>query len=84
MSNEVLQLGTDAPARIALSSYSLTLPMGTLAIGVDNIHHDVYLSPKFAQAAKDSRCFTGTYTASRIFTILRPWGWKTCSPSRGS
>src|SRR5579862_1021462 len=53
MSNEVLQLGTDAPARIALSSYSLTLPMGTLAIGVDNIHHDVYLSPKFAQAAKD-------------------------------
>src|SRR5579863_2837073 len=53
MSNEVLPLGTDAPAPIALSSYSLTLPMGTLAIGVDNIHHDVYLSPKFAQAAKD-------------------------------
>jgi hypothetical protein len=27
--------------------------MGTLAIGVDNIHHDVFLSPKFVQAARD-------------------------------
>jgi hypothetical protein len=27
--------------------------MGSLAIGVDNIHHDVFLSPKFAQAARD-------------------------------
>ena len=29
------------------------LPMGTLAIGVDNIHHDIYLSPKFVQATRD-------------------------------
>jgi class 3 adenylate cyclase len=27
--------------------------MGSLAIGVDNIHHDVFLSPKFVQAARD-------------------------------
>ena len=27
--------------------------MGSLAIGVDNIHHDVYLSPRFVQAARD-------------------------------
>jgi hypothetical protein len=27
--------------------------MGTLAIGVDNIHHDVFLSPKFVQGARD-------------------------------
>src|SRR5438046_3502919 len=38
---------------IELKSYNVSLPMGTLAIGVDNIHHDVYLSPKFVQAARD-------------------------------
>jgi len=27
--------------------------MGSLAIGVDNIHHDVFLSPKFVQGARD-------------------------------
>src|SRR5260370_24889519 len=27
--------------------------MGSLAIGVDNIHHDVFLSPKFVQAARE-------------------------------
>jgi hypothetical protein len=27
--------------------------MGSLAIGVDNIHHDVFLSPKFSQVARD-------------------------------
>jgi len=54
MSNDVLNLGIDTVApRIELTSYSLTLPMSTLAIGVDNIHHDVYLSPKFVQAARD-------------------------------
>lgn len=43
---------TDA-ARIELKSYNVTLPMGSLCIGVDNIHHDVFLSPKFTQAARD-------------------------------
>jgi len=36
-----------------LKSYRVTLPMGTLSIGVDNIHHDVFLSPKFVQVARD-------------------------------
>jgi len=27
--------------------------MGTLSIGVDNIHHDVFLSPKFVQTSRD-------------------------------
>jgi hypothetical protein len=40
-------------ARIELKSYNTTIPMGSLAIGVDNIHHDVFLSPKFVQAARD-------------------------------
>ena len=53
MPNEVLNLGTDAAPRIELTSYNLALPMASLAIGVDNIHHDVYLSPRFVQAARD-------------------------------
>ena len=44
---------TPETAQIELKSFSLTLPMGTLAIGVDNIHHDVFLSPKFVQVARD-------------------------------
>ena len=53
MPTDVLNLGGDAAPRIELTSYNLKLPMGTLAIGVDNIHHDVYLSPKFVQATRD-------------------------------
>src|SRR6266404_1715214 len=40
-------------SRDALRSYSLTLPMGSLSIGVGNIHHDVFLSPKFVQVPRD-------------------------------
>src|SRR5262249_47191470 len=43
---------TETP-RIELGSYSLTLPMSSLLIGVDNIHHDVYLSPRFLQQSRD-------------------------------
>ena len=54
MANEILFAVSDAtPPRIELTSYNLTLPMVTLAIGVDNIHHDVYLSPKFVHASRD-------------------------------
>src|SRR5437868_7229276 len=53
MPNEILTLGPDNAPRIELTSYKLNLPMSTLAIGVDNIHHDVYLSPRFVQASRD-------------------------------
>src|SRR5215813_296270 len=53
MATDVLNLSGDAAPRIELTSYNLKLPMGTLAIGVDNIHHDVFLSPRFVQAARD-------------------------------
>ena len=36
-----------------LKSYRVILPMGTLSIGVDNIHYDVFLSPKFVQTSRD-------------------------------
>ncbi|MGC1418367.1 MAG: hypothetical protein WA817_23985 [Candidatus Acidiferrum sp.] len=53
MADEILTLGVAEAARIELKSYNVTIPMGSLSIGVDNIHHDVFLSPKFVQAARD-------------------------------
>jgi class 3 adenylate cyclase len=37
------------PARMNLKTYVAELSLGTLAVGVDNIHHDVFLSPKFVE-----------------------------------
>jgi class 3 adenylate cyclase len=53
MAYELLTPSLTEAARIELKSYSVTIPMGSLAIGVDNIHHDVFLSPKFVQASRD-------------------------------
>jgi hypothetical protein len=53
MPNELLTPSATEEARTELKSYNVTIPMGSLAIGVDNIHHDVFLSPKFVQAARD-------------------------------
>src|ERR1035437_1109360 len=53
MANQMVTPGATEAALIELKSYSLTIPMGTLSIGVDNIHHDVFLSPRFLQAARD-------------------------------
>jgi hypothetical protein len=53
MAEELLTPTPAEATQIELKSYNLTLPMGSLAIGVDNIHHDVFLSPKFVQVAKD-------------------------------
>jgi hypothetical protein len=36
-----------------LKAYNVALPMSSLTIGVDNIHHDVCLSPKFVQVVRD-------------------------------
>src|SRR5205823_13624157 len=53
MLNEILAPSPTEQARPELKSYNVTIPMESLAIGVDNIHHDVFLSPKFVQAARD-------------------------------
>ena len=44
-------LSAGKPARVNLKAYSADLPLGTLAVGVDNIHHDVYLSPGFVESS---------------------------------
>jgi hypothetical protein len=53
MPNELSIFSSSEGSGISLKSYNVSIPMGTLAIGVDNIHHDVFLSPKFVQAARD-------------------------------
>ena len=53
MVNSILTPSATEAARIELKSYNTTIPMGSLAIGVDNIHHDVFLSPRFVQAARE-------------------------------
>src|SRR5215475_14859562 len=53
MSTELVPPIAQAPGQIELKSYNVALPMASLSIGVDNIHHDVFLSPKFVQAARD-------------------------------
>ena len=39
-------------ARIDLKTYAAELPLGTLTVGVDNIHHDVYLSPAWTEQTR--------------------------------
>src|SRR5467141_2601883 len=53
MPNELLTPSATEEALTELKSYNVTIPMGSLAIGVDNIHHDVFLSPKFVQGARE-------------------------------
>ena len=36
-------------ARANLTRYTAELSLQSLAVGVDNIHHDVFLSPKFVE-----------------------------------
>ena len=35
-----------------LRPYTAELPLGSLVVGVDNIHHDVYLSPQWAEQTR--------------------------------
>ncbi|MBZ5702754.1 MAG: hypothetical protein LAN84_13025 [Acidobacteriia bacterium] len=53
MATELFSSGQPQPERVELKSYNVTIPLGSIAIGVDNIHHDVFLSPKFVQASRD-------------------------------
>src|SRR5438046_8628476 len=53
MLNEILAPSPTEQARPELKSYNVTIPLESLAIGVDNIHHAAFLSPKFVQTARD-------------------------------
>ena len=44
--------GPGQPVRIDLKAYAVELPLGALAVGVDNIHHDVFLSPRWTEQTR--------------------------------
>src|SRR6202167_2605936 len=52
MPERTSMLSAGTPARVNLRPYSAELPLGTLAVGVDNIHHDVFLSPAFVETTE--------------------------------
>src|SRR4051812_18364845 len=43
---------TPAFMPLQLKTYSADLPLGSLAVGVDNIRHDVFLSPSFTEQTR--------------------------------
>jgi class 3 adenylate cyclase len=53
MPTELAAPSAPEAGRIELKSRNIALPMASLSIGVDNIHHDVFLSPRFVQSARD-------------------------------
>src|SRR5208283_2789363 len=78
MANALTNTGVMDPGRIELKSYRVTLPLESLSIGVDNIHHDVFLSPKFVQVARDylfdliRQNTSGTYLSGIEFRSAKP------------
>src|ERR1041385_6326494 len=40
------------PGRLDLKPYCAELPLRSLVMGVDNIHYDVYLSPRFTEQTR--------------------------------
>jgi hypothetical protein len=78
MANALTNTGVMDPGRIELQSYRVTLPLESLSIGVDNIHHDVFLSPKFVQVARDylfdliRQNTSGTYLSGIEFRNTKP------------
>ena len=52
MAERTSMLSSEKPARVNLKPYSAELPLGSLAVGVDNIHHDVFLSPTFVETTE--------------------------------
>jgi len=78
MSTELLTLIPSKASGIELKSYGVSIPMQTLAIGVDNIHHDVFLSPRFVQAAREYLLdLIRQHTSSTYFPGMEP------RPTRG-
>jgi hypothetical protein len=47
MTDHLVVTAGPTSARVNLMPYTAELSLGSLAVGVDNIHHDVFLSPKF-------------------------------------
>jgi hypothetical protein len=52
MAQHISLLSSNGSARPELKPYAADLPLGSLAVGIDNIHHDVYLSPQWTEQTR--------------------------------
>jgi hypothetical protein len=52
MAERISLLAAESPAPAELKTYAAELPLGSLTVGVDNIHHDVYLSPQWTEQTR--------------------------------
>jgi hypothetical protein len=58
-------------ARVDLKIYQAELPLGTLTVGVDNIHHDVYLSPGWTEQTRTYLLEFIRQTANLTFPVRK-------------
>ncbi len=70
-------------ARVDLKSYAAELPLGSLTVGVDNIHHDVYLSPAWSEQTRVYLLEFIRQTAKLTFSV-RPGGKPPKGPETGA
>ena len=52
MTDRLITPAAGPPAGVNLKAYEAELPLGSLVVGVDNIHHDVYLSTPFCEQTR--------------------------------
>ena len=59
MGGHPISSSVKSPSRINLQTYAADIQFTTLVVGIDNIHYDVFLSPRFVD-------FTRKYLASLV------------------
>ena len=52
MADRSIMLAAPSAKETELRAYTAELPLGSLAVGVDNIHHDVFLSTQWAEQTR--------------------------------
>src|SRR5579863_6500975 len=62
---------TGHSAGVSLQAYDGELPLSSLTVGVDNIHHDVYLSPPFCESTRNYLLELIRQTVNLSFTVQK-------------
>ena len=71
MADRLNTLLTGQSARVSLQAYDAELPLGSLAVGVDNIHHDVYLSTPFCELTRTYLLELVRQTANLTYAVQK-------------
>ena len=86
MADSPITISPTHPARMKLEPYTVELHLQGINVGLDNIHYDVYLSPKFTEPTRKylldsiraiaSRDFSPPESARIFFSTSSPENWK--------